>query len=54
MPYRPEILEQAGRTYQAAGNNYQALTIYKKLASLQPKSPQPYLRMAEVQTAEKE
>jgi putative PEP-CTERM system TPR-repeat lipoprotein len=53
LPDRPEILEHAGRIYQAAGNTYQALTIYKKLASLQPKSALPYLRIAEVQTAEK-
>ncbi len=53
LPDRPEILEHAGRIHQAAGNTYQALTIYKKLASLQPKSTLPYLRLAEVQTADK-
>ena len=51
LPDRPEVLEQAARAYQAGGDTYQALTTYKKLASLQPAFPQPYLRMAEVQAA---
>ena len=54
IPDRPEILDAAGRAYYAAGQAKQALAMFKKLASLQPGSPQPYLRMAEVQLAEKD
>jgi putative PEP-CTERM system TPR-repeat lipoprotein len=53
MPTRPEILDAAGRAYQSAGDNFQALTQYRRLATLQRSSPQPYLRMAEVQWAAK-
>jgi putative PEP-CTERM system TPR-repeat lipoprotein len=51
MPTRPEILDVAGRAYQDAGESEQALSIYTKLASLQPKSPYPYVRMADAQIA---
>lgn len=54
LPERPEILDALGRSQQAAGDNNQALLTYKQLAGLQPKSPQPYLRMAEIQLAGKD
>ena len=53
MPNRPEILDAAGRAQQFAGDFNQALASYGKLASLLPKSPLPYLRMAEIQVAAK-
>jgi putative PEP-CTERM system TPR-repeat lipoprotein len=49
MPDQPEILDAAGRAYEADGDTYQAVRTYQKLASVQRGSPQPYLRMAEVQ-----
>jgi putative PEP-CTERM system TPR-repeat lipoprotein len=51
LPDRPEILDAAGRAYLAAGNTNQAQTTYLRLAQLQPDSPIPLLRMAEVQLA---
>jgi putative PEP-CTERM system TPR-repeat lipoprotein len=54
IPNRPEIMDAAGRAYQAAGDMNQALSVYTKLASLQPTSPQPYLRMAELHTVMKD
>lgn len=53
LPDQIDILEAAAQTYRAAGETNQALSIYNKLASLRPGSPQPYLRMAEVQMAAK-
>ena len=51
LPERPDILDAAGRAYQAAGDTFQAVSMYQKLAALQRTSPLPYLRMAEVQVA---
>jgi len=48
---RPELLDAAGRVYQLNGDTNQALAIYGKLASLQPGTAHPYLRMAEIQIA---
>jgi putative PEP-CTERM system TPR-repeat lipoprotein len=53
FPDRVEILDAAGRTYQAAGEPFQALKMYEKLASLQRTSAQPYIRMAEIHLAAK-
>jgi putative PEP-CTERM system TPR-repeat lipoprotein len=53
FPDRPEILDVAGRVLQLTGDTNQALAIYGKLAALLPGMPQPYLRMAEIQIAEK-
>jgi len=53
LPDRPEILDAAGRAQQAAEDFNQALATYGKLAALMPNSPQPYLRMAEIQVAAK-
>jgi len=49
----PEILDALGRTQQISGDLNQALITYGKLASLQPASPIPLLRLAEVQIANK-
>ena len=53
FPDRPEILDVAGRVLQLNGDTNQALAIYGKLAALLPGTPHPYLRMAEIQIAEK-
>jgi putative PEP-CTERM system TPR-repeat lipoprotein len=53
IPNHLEIMEAAGRAYAAGGDANQALAVYMKLASLQPSSPQPYLRMAELHLATK-
>jgi putative PEP-CTERM system TPR-repeat lipoprotein len=53
-PDRPEILEAAGRAYHASGANNQALSTYSKWARIQPKSPAPLVRMADVHMAGKE
>jgi cellulose synthase operon protein C len=54
MPNRPELIEAAGRAYQAAGELNQALSVYAKLASVQPTSPLPYIRMAQLRLAAKD
>jgi putative PEP-CTERM system TPR-repeat lipoprotein len=53
MPDRPELLDIAGRAMLESGDLAQAATIYTKLQTLLPNSPQPYLRLAEVQLATK-
>lgn len=53
IPDRPELLDAAGRVFQLNGDTQQALAIYGKLSTLLPTSPQPYLRMAEIQIAAK-
>ena len=53
FPNREDVLDAAGRAYQAAGDSLQALMMYRKLASLQRGSPQPHLRMAEIHMAAK-
>ena len=51
LPERPEILDAAGRAYREAGDSNQAITTYTRLAQLQPNSPLPYMRMAEINAA---
>ena len=53
VPDSPELLDALGRTQQAAGDFNQALVTYNKLATLQPMSPQPHMRMADVHMAAK-
>ncbi|HWT54224.1 MAG TPA: XrtA/PEP-CTERM system TPR-repeat protein PrsT [Rhodocyclaceae bacterium] len=53
LPDRPEILDAAGRAMQEAGDFNQATGLYTKLATQLPNTPQPYLRLAEVQLAAK-
>jgi putative PEP-CTERM system TPR-repeat lipoprotein len=51
MPERPEILDAAARAYRDAGDANQAINTYTKLAQLQPNSPLPYMRIAEINMA---
>lgn len=50
---KPEIIDALGRTQQVSGDLNQAQITYGKLAALQPASPLPQLRLAEVQFANK-
>ena len=54
LPDSPELLDALGRTQQAAGEFNQAITSFNKLAGMQPLSPQPYLRLADVHMANKD
>lgn len=53
IPDNPEILDALGKSQQLSGDINQALVTYGKMSSLQPASPLPLLRMAEVQFASK-
>ena len=53
MPDKPELLDAAGRAQVKAREINKALATYGKLAAVQPSSPLPYLRMAEIQLANK-
>lgn len=47
LPDSVELLAGLGRAQAASGEVNQAMTTYTKLAKLEPKSPYPYLRMAD-------
>ena len=49
LPDNPELTHALGRAQQAAGDTEAALTTFNKLAQLQPGSPLPWIRIAEVQ-----
>ena len=51
IPDKPELLVVAGQAQMQAGETNQALATYTKLATLQPTSPMPDMRIAEVQFA---
>ena len=54
LPDRADILDAAGKAYRAAGDTNQAIAIYRKFAQLRPESPLPYLRLAQLQVADKD
>lgn len=54
LPDHPEILMAQGRAYLAAGDMQQAVTIFNRLAVVQPKSPQPFLGLADANLALKD
>ena len=54
LPDSPEVLDALGRAQQAAGDANQAIVTFNKLVTLQPMSPQPYLRLADVYMATKD
>ena len=51
MPNRADIVATAGAVHDAAGDSTQAISIYRKLVTLDPKSPVGYLSMASAQYA---
>jgi putative PEP-CTERM system TPR-repeat lipoprotein len=53
LPDDPQLVHALGRAQQAAGDTDAALTTFGKLAQLQPGSPIPLLRTAEVQAQAK-
>lgn len=53
VPDSPELLDALGRAQQATGDFNQAIVTYNKLATLQPMSPQPHMRLADVHMAAK-
>jgi len=54
IPDRPEILEASGRAFEQAKNPQQALAAYNRWARLQPASPVPSWRSANVHIAAKD
>jgi putative PEP-CTERM system TPR-repeat lipoprotein len=54
LPNSPEILAALGRTQQVSGDLNQAIATYGKLIAMQPLSPQPHIRLAEAQVANKD
>jgi putative PEP-CTERM system TPR-repeat lipoprotein len=54
IPDRPEVLAAAGQAHQAAGETNQAISIYRKLIPMEPKSPLPWMRMADAQYGAKQ
>ena len=54
LPKSPELLDALGRVQAAAGEKNQSINSFTKLASLQPESPQPYLRLAALYNEPKE
>lgn len=48
LPQNPEVLEAAGRALDASGDSQQAISTFNKMASVVPRSPAPYLRLAEL------
>lgn len=54
IPESPELLEVLGRAQLASGDNNQAMISYNKMATLQPNSPVPYMRMAEAHLVAKD
>jgi len=54
MPNSPEVLDALGRTQLASGEFNQAIASYNKMASMQPLSPLPHMRLADVHMANKD
>ena len=53
LPENADLVDALGRTQQASGDLNQALTTFNKLAGMQPLSPKPQMRLADVQMAAK-
>jgi putative PEP-CTERM system TPR-repeat lipoprotein len=53
LPESPELLDAFGRALQASGDTNQAIATFNKLATLQPLSPLPQMRLANVNLAAK-
>ena len=54
LPGNTDLLEALGRAQLAAGDHHQALAAFNQLATLQPKSPVPQMRLAQVRLAMKD
>ncbi|MCX2864476.1 PEP-CTERM system TPR-repeat protein PrsT [Paucibacter sp. PLA-PC-4] len=53
LPDSAELQELLGQVQMATGDSNQALIAFNKMASLQPTSPQPFMRIAELHLAGK-
>ncbi len=54
LPESHELLDALGRAQLAAGDNNQAMASFNKVAAMQPNSPLPQLRLAEVYLSAKD
>lgn len=54
FPDSPLLLEPLGVSHAAVGEYQQALAVFRKWATLQPKSPQPHSRQADVFASQKD
>jgi putative PEP-CTERM system TPR-repeat lipoprotein len=54
LPDSLQMLDALGRSQQVAGEFNQAVTTFNKLVAMQPNSPQPYMRLADVHMAAKD
>ena len=54
LPDSVQMLDALGRAQQANGEFNQAVSTFNKLIALQPGSPQPYMRLADVHMAAKD
>jgi len=54
MPNEPRIVEASGVALEAVGEINQAIETFNKLATLQPQSPQPLLRLAGLYVRQKD
>ena len=50
LPNRPEILEALARAQQLTGDSNQAIATYQRMPQVAPKSPMPFVHIADVQT----
>ncbi len=53
LPSDLQLLDALGRAQAVSGDTHQAITTFNKLASAQPNSPMPHLRLADVYLAAK-
>ena len=51
LPDNPELVDALGRAQMASGDTTQAIGTFVKLAALQPRSPQPQMRLADAYMA---
>ncbi len=53
LPGSPELLDALGRVQALSGDTNQARSTFSRLAAMQPQSPLPHLRLAEIQRIDK-
>ena len=53
LPGSPELLDALGRVQALSGDSNQARSTFNRLSAMQPQSPLPHLRLAEIQRIDK-
>ena len=53
LPGSPDLLDALGRVQALSGDSNQARSTFSRLAAMQPQSPLPHLRLAEIQRIDK-